>query len=245
MASLVECGKGLGVDLGGTKTVTVLGDGELVRNELGGHETASLVSFKPRERLVGEVAVNQASASPRTTVISPHLMVGVDYSAWSAGPLVNHLAFSHSEADGPLGGVKVSVEREGGEQTFTGTELLAMLIAKLRSCAMKRVGETGDLRLGCFSCSPAASLTHRRAVLDAAKIAGFQEAKVFTAPECLCAAYAQKHPVLPGADPEPILMVDMGHLQTSISVSRFSYISRGEDDMMVDGEDRKEANGAG
>eukprot|EP00618_Florenciella_parvula_P029475 CAMPEP_0119514280 /NCGR_PEP_ID=MMETSP1344-20130328/32143_1 /TAXON_ID=236787 /ORGANISM="Florenciella parvula, Strain CCMP2471" /LENGTH=38 /DNA_ID= /DNA_START= /DNA_END= /DNA_ORIENTATION= len=35
----------VGLDVGSTKTMSVRNTGEIIRNELGGHSTASLVSF--------------------------------------------------------------------------------------------------------------------------------------------------------------------------------------------------------
>lgn len=237
----------MGVDLGGDRSTTVLQNGEIIRSELGGHDTATLVSLKPRERLIGESAVAMVTSNPKGTISAAHTMVGTPYSVWSKRASTQHVAFSHSEADGELGGTAVTVERQGGPQTFNGTELLAMLLCKLRACAAERMGASGegdaDAKTaavscnGCFSSPDCATPVARRAILDAARIAGFGEPKVFPASECLCAVYAQKHPVTKGSLAETVLMVDMGHLQTTVIVASFG----GEDGDGGDGDQESSA----
>lgn len=51
--------------------------------------------------------------------------------------------------------------------------------------------------------------------------------QVFPAADCLCAVYARKHPVPPGATPQVILIVDMGRLQTTVVVARFGQEGTG------------------
>lgn len=50
-----------------------------MRNDLGGHDTATLVAFKPRERLVGESAVSMVTSSPKDTAAAVHTMAGTSY----------------------------------------------------------------------------------------------------------------------------------------------------------------------
>lgn len=53
--------------------------GEIIRSELGGHDTATLVSLKPRERLIGESAVAMVTSNPKGTISAAHTMVGTPY----------------------------------------------------------------------------------------------------------------------------------------------------------------------
>eukprot|EP00752_Nemacystus_decipiens_P016369 g14634.t2 len=224
MAGLVADGRWVGIDLGADRSITVLQSGEIIRSELGGHDTPSLVAFKARDRSIGEAAVSLVTSAPKNTIGAVRTLAGTLYSAWSQRAPTEHLAFQHAEASGghPKGGVVVTVERKDGPQTFSGTEILAMYLGKLRECASAThapsdVGQT----VGCFSSPVAASPVERRAVLDAARIAGFSDAKVFPASDCLCAVYSRKHPVAPGSDPEAVIMVDVGQLQTTVVVASF------------------------
>ena len=53
--------------------------GEIIRSELGGHDTPNLVSFKRRERLVGEPAVSMVTSTPKSTIGAVHTMAGTSY----------------------------------------------------------------------------------------------------------------------------------------------------------------------
>merc|ERR1711965_400938 len=57
----------IGIDLGAAKTMVVGETGEIVRNELGGHSSASLVGFSGDERYVGEGAVAQLATNAKNT----------------------------------------------------------------------------------------------------------------------------------------------------------------------------------
>lgn len=53
--------------------------GEIIRSELGGHDTPNLVSFKRRERLIGEPAVSMVTSTPKATIGAVHTMAGTPY----------------------------------------------------------------------------------------------------------------------------------------------------------------------
>ncbi|KAH8093587.1 peptidyl-prolyl cis-trans isomerase [Aureococcus anophagefferens] len=60
-------GKVVGFDVGGESTMVVDDSGVIVRNELGGHSSSSLVGFSGMERYVGEAAVAQLSTNAKNT----------------------------------------------------------------------------------------------------------------------------------------------------------------------------------
>ena len=53
--------------------------GEIIRSELGEHDTPNLVSFKLRERLIGEPAVSMVTSTPKATIGAVHTMAGTPY----------------------------------------------------------------------------------------------------------------------------------------------------------------------
>ena len=57
-----------GLDIGAATTVCAKDDGELLRNELGGHTTATLVAYLDDQRCLGEAAVPSLSSKPKNTV---------------------------------------------------------------------------------------------------------------------------------------------------------------------------------
>lgn len=53
--------------------------GEIIRSELGGHDTPNLVAFKARDRNIGEAAVSMVTSAPRSTIEAVHTMAGSLY----------------------------------------------------------------------------------------------------------------------------------------------------------------------
>ncbi|CAM9371412.1 unnamed protein product [Laminaria digitata] len=187
------------------------------------------------------------TSTPKATIGAVHTMAGTPYSSWAQRTQTAHLAYSHSEAScgRPQGGVAVTVDRQSGPQTFSGTELLTMYLCKLRACAAEKKtpggsNEAAALLRGCFSTPESDTPAKRRALLDAARIAGFAEPKVFSASDCLCTVYARKHPVPPGSSPERILVIDMGRLQTTVILARF-----GEEGGQAEEKDKEVAEASG
>ena len=75
-------GKVVGFDVGGESTMVVDDSGVIVRNELGGHSSSSLVGFSGMERYVGEAAVAQLSTNAKNTA-----RIGERLSGNGAGPV--------------------------------------------------------------------------------------------------------------------------------------------------------------
>lgn len=50
--------------------------GEIIRSELGGHDTPSLVAFKARDRSIGEAAVSLRTSAPKNTIGAVRTLAG-------------------------------------------------------------------------------------------------------------------------------------------------------------------------
>ena len=109
-------GKIIGIDLGTTNScVSVIEGGEpvVITNSEGSRTTPSVVAFtKDGERLVGQLAKNQAVTNPEKTVISIKRHMGSDYKV---------------EIDG---------------KKYTPQEISAMILQKLKGDAEAYLGET-------------------------------------------------------------------------------------------------------
>ncbi|MBQ8843098.1 MAG: molecular chaperone DnaK [Ruminiclostridium sp.] len=109
-------GKIIGIDLGTTNScVSVIEGGEatVITNSEGSRTTPSVVAFtKDGERLVGQLAKNQAVTNPDKTIISIKRHMGTDY--------------------------KVDIDGK----KYTPQEISAMILQKLKSEAEAYLGET-------------------------------------------------------------------------------------------------------
>lgn len=111
----LKMGKIIGIDLGTTfSAVGVLEGGKpvIVPNAEGARTTPSVVAFKDGERLVGQVAKNQAVLNPDNTVRSIKRHMGEDYKV------------------------------QFGDETKTPQEISAMILQKLKADAESYLGET-------------------------------------------------------------------------------------------------------
>ncbi|MCK9350225.1 MAG: Hsp70 family protein, partial [Clostridiales bacterium] len=109
-------GKIIGIDLGTTNSVvSVMEGGEpvVIPNAEGSRTTPSVVAFtNTGERLVGQIAKNQAQKNPDRTVLSIKREMGTDH--------------------------KINIDGK----TFTPPEISAMILQKLKHDAESYLGET-------------------------------------------------------------------------------------------------------
>ncbi|KAJ0405661.1 hypothetical protein ATCC90586_004464 [Pythium insidiosum] len=216
-----------GLDLGSQRCVVAASSGDVVLNELGGMTTATLLSFKGDERLVGEAAVLSSSTNPQNTVDFVNLLLGkslADVQARHARVPGHRPAFAHEPALGYGSGAVAVVDYARGEQRFSTEQLAAMLLGKLAQ-QMRRQLQADDEPFHVNLAVPSGwGDAERRALLFAAKIAGIPSASVLSRDAALARCFHRKHP-LEAADAEAkrhILIVDMGHTSTSVAVVELS-----------------------
>lgn len=225
----------VGIDVGAETTKAVLGPSlglEIVRNAHGGHATPSAVTFRGRGRLVGEDAAEARNADANTVLHVGRLLLGGE---GGDDPLRAFYRFRRGE------GGSVEVELDGARREFVPAAVLAMLLSKVR----RSVGETvrrkleggaggggGDARY-VLALPPdlAGSGPVAAAVLDAAYAAGCGAAhvRVVSSADALAAVYGNKFGAEAGAEAgtkagteaggssgRAVLVVDMGHAQTTV-----------------------------
>ncbi|KAL9179094.1 hypothetical protein ACHAXT_000136 [Thalassiosira profunda] len=227
----------VGVDLGALSTKLTLGphyDHELVRNAHGGHSAPTAVTFpgQHRARLVGEDAADIARGDGNTVGMLDRLLAGSlengsenDVANSAADELAAFRRFELRKSDAPNEEPKVHIPSMDEEYSTTG--LLAALLGRARRNALATIarldagrpsGETTERELHFVFAVPASypQIT-RAAVVDAAYAAGIQQSSVVDAARCLAAVYAKKFGD-EDEDGKAILVVEMGHARTSVSV---------------------------
>lgn len=208
----------VGLDLGGEKCMTVLGDGEVIRNELGGIGNASVVAFSGRGRHIGEAAVGQVSSNLANSITCVASLAGADHEKWSHAPASNHRAFK-SVAD-ERGSPAAAVTFRDEEVVISGTALLTALLAKMRRTLKDIKGEETLAWPAAVSVPPHATLKQRGTILDACIAAGYPSANIINSTEATAAVLSKKHGPEPGGKQRVVLIIDMGLTQTTISVVR-------------------------
>ncbi|KAG7396226.1 hypothetical protein PHYBOEH_002606 [Phytophthora boehmeriae] len=222
-----------GVDFGAQRCVVAESTGDVVLNELGAMTTATLVSFKGEERLVGEAAVLSSSTNPRNTVSCLSGLVGKRQLAKVQQELErlpgHQVTFEVDEA----GRVVATVDygKDGSKTQFSVEQLTGMLFANLATQMKKRLQDEP------FHVTVAVPSVwgeeEKRTVQVAAKIAGIQSLAVISRDAALARCFHCKHPVetpvvegdIAEEAPETarfIVIVDMGYTNTSVSVVKLT-----------------------
>ncbi|KZT04185.1 heat shock protein 70 [Laetiporus sulphureus 93-53] len=192
---------------------------DIIVNEVSNRATPSLVSFGPKQRSIGEAAKTLETSNFRNTIGGLIRLIGRTFQ----DPEIQEVeAKFHNvkmvDVDGSLG---VEVQYLGERRVFTITQLVAMYLAKLRDTASNEL-KTGvtDIVItvpGWFTD------IQRRAVLDAAQIAGLNCLRLINDTTAVALGYGITKSDLPEADnPRHVVFVDVGHSSTSCAVVAFS-----------------------
>ncbi|KAJ6466968.1 heat shock protein 70 family [Mycena sanguinolenta] len=192
---------------------------DIITNEVSNRATPSLVAFGPKQRSIGESAKTQETSNFRNTIGSLKRLIGRTLS----DPEVQEVEkkFINATLVDVQGTVGVEVNYVGERQSFSATQLVAMYLGKLRDIA------ANELKNGVTDVVIAVpgwyTDIQRRAVLDAAAIAGLNPLRLINDTTAVALGYGITKSELPEADnPKHVVFVDVGHSSLSASVVAFS-----------------------
>ncbi|CAB9507293.1 70 kDa protein [Seminavis robusta] len=204
----------VGIDVGTESTKVVLGSSlscEIVRSEAGLHTTPTAVSFSGKLRHMGETANQKGS----NCIIHLNRLLSLKEKD---DLLSNFYTFQTQQTDNDT--TVVTVDYNGDSNTqFSASAVLAMLLGKIRLSVLgtlqRMQSDATDVQY-MLSISPDNTTTSREQLLDAAFAAGL-DARIVESPMAYASAYQRKFPQAN----KTVLMIDMGHAQTSVSVVQF------------------------
>ncbi|OBZ70843.1 Heat shock protein hsp88 [Grifola frondosa] len=192
---------------------------DIIVNEVSNRATPSLVSFGPKARAIGEPAKTLETSNFRNTVGSLKRLVGRTLQ----DPEIQQVEkkFTHVTLVDVGGTLGAQVNYLGEQRTFTVTQLVAMYFGKLRDIA------ANELKAGVTDIVIAVpgwyTDIQRRAVLDAAQIAGLNVLRLINDTTAVALGYGITKSDLPEAEnPRHVVFVDVGHSSMSVSVVAFS-----------------------
>ncbi|KAJ8611867.1 hypothetical protein CTAYLR_005781 [Chrysophaeum taylorii] len=194
----------VGLDLGAESSMVVLEDGEIVRNELGGHSSASIVGFNGRERYVGEAGVAQLSTNAANTVPVGQVVSG------------NRWLLAHRQVSSLAGGW-IEVEYCGEKTRLSNSAAVAALVRKLGLLACAAANDK-DLTF-VAAVPPCWTPAQRATVADglaAARVHTEKPRTLARSDACLCEVLAHKHPTS-----RTVAIVDVGRCNALVTVARF------------------------
>ncbi|GAA5946381.1 hypothetical protein JCM3765_000220 [Sporobolomyces pararoseus] len=212
----------VGLDIGqyGSKIGAARNRGiDILVNEVSNRATPSLVAFGPRSRVLGESAKTQETSNFRNTVGSFKRLIGRTID----DPDVEvEKKFMNAEVVKVGNTVGVNVSYLGEQTTFSATQLYAMYLAKLRDTA------SAELKAAVNDVSIAVPVWYteaqRRAVVDAAEIAGLNPLRLINDTTATALGYGITKTDLPavGEPSRNVVFVDIGHSDYTVSIVSFN-----------------------
>ncbi|KAI0784656.1 HSP70-domain-containing protein [Abortiporus biennis] len=192
---------------------------DIIVNEVSNRQTPSLVSFGPKQRSIGEAAKTLETSNFRNTVGSLKRLVGRTLN----DPEVEEVErkFTHVNLIDVNGTIGVQVNYLGEPRQFTATQIVGMYLAKLRDIT------ANELKTGVTDVVIAVpgwfTDIQRRAVLDAAQIAGLNVLRLINDSTAIALGYGITKSDLPEPEnPRHVVFVDVGYSSLSVAVVAFS-----------------------
>lgn len=200
-------GKIIGIDLGTTNScVSVMEGGEatVITNKEGARTTPSVVAFTDSgERLVGQMARNQAVTNPTKTIYSIKRFMGRRHN--EVGSEEKTVPYEITGGSDEL--VKVKVD----DKEYTPPEISAIVLQNLKQAAEEYLGE--EVTEAVITVPAYFNDSQRQATKDAGRIAGLDVKRIINEPTAAALAYG-----LDKKDNEKIAVYDLGGGTFDVSI---------------------------
>jgi len=212
----------IGIDLGFQTCligVPRAGGIEVLLNEYSNRQTAACVSLCPKNRELGDAAQQKTITNFKNTLAEFKHFIGRDFKdEYVQKKLETMNAKSIALPDGSVG---FTVQYLGEEKTYNVTQIVAMLLTKLR------INAESELKTKVTDCCMGVPTTfndrQRHALVAAAKLAGL-EVKLINECTAVALAFGIYKKDLPEQNsdnkdvkPRKVIFVDVGHSQTQVS----------------------------
>lgn len=178
-------GKILGIDLGTTNSAMAImegGEPRVLENAEGTRTTPSVVAIaKNGERLVGTLAKRQAVTNPKNTIYGIKRFMGHRFTDDVVTKDKDVVPYEIKA--GPDGGVTVTL----GDKDYRPEEVSAMILAKLKADAEKKLGET--ITQAVITVPAYFDDAQRAATKAAGQVAGLEVLRIINEPTAAALAY--------------------------------------------------------
>jgi heat shock protein 4 len=211
----------VGVDFGTLNTVIAVARNrgvDVITNEVSNRATPSLVGFGPRSRYLGEPAKTQEISNLKNTVGSLKRLVGRSLSDPDVQIEQEHVSAPLIDINGQVG---AEVTYLGKKEQFTATQLVSMFLGKIKATA------AAELKLPVKEIVMSVPVwftdIQRRALMDAADIAGLQLLRLINDTTAAALGWGITKLDLPTAEEKPkrVAFIDIGHSNYTCSIIEF------------------------
>lgn len=213
----------IGIDFGNDGcyiAVARQGGIETIANDYSLRTTPSCVAFGEKNRVLGVAAKNQQTTNMKNTVCGFKRLLGRHYRDPKVQAELSR--FQYRVVEQPDKSVGIVVRYLNEEQTFTPTQITAMLFTKLKHTAEIALGiKVNDVVIGvpCYFTD-----AERRTVLDAAFTAGLNVLRLMNETTAVALAYGIYKQDLPAPEEKPrnVVFVDCGHSSMQVCTVAFN-----------------------
>lgn len=212
----------VGIDFGNHScyiSVARQGGIESIANDYSLRDTPSYVGFSERQRIMGVSAKSQHLTNLKRTVFNFKHMLGRKFQDPIVQEIIATLPYDVSE--GPGGKIQISIDYLGSKQSFTPEEITAMLFTKLKLTAEDALKT--QVKDVVISCPCYFTDRERRALMDAANMAGLNVLKLMNDTAATALAYGIFKQDLPPPEEKArnVIFVDSGHVGLQVAACSF------------------------
>ncbi|KAL6497042.1 hypothetical protein OROGR_028971 [Orobanche gracilis] len=190
---------------------------DVVLNDESKRETPAIVCFGDKQRFLGTAGAASSMMNPKNTISQIKRLIGRQFSDPELQRDLKSLPFTVSE--GPDGYPLIHAQYLGETRTFTPTQILGMVLSDLKSIAEKNLNAA--VVDCCIGIPVYFTDLQRRAVIDAATIAGLHPLHLIHETTATALAYGIYKTDLPESEPLNVAFVDVGHGSLQVCIVAF------------------------
>ncbi|KAI5785061.1 heat shock protein 70 family [Peziza echinospora] len=211
----------VGIDFGNLNTVIAVARNrgvDVITNEVSNRATPSLVGFGPKSRYLGEAAAGQMISNLKNTVGSLKRLAGRQFGDVELDIERQFITCNLVDVNGQAG---AEVTYLGQKEAFSFSQLIAMFLTKIKNTASAEL----KLPVSDVVISVPAWFTdnQRRALMDAAEIAGLKLLRLLNDTTATALGYGitKSDLPLPEEKPRRVAFIDIGHSNYTCSIVAF------------------------
>ncbi|KAI4329269.1 hypothetical protein L6164_021553 [Bauhinia variegata] len=190
---------------------------DVVLNDESKRETPAVVCFGDKQRFIGTAGAASITMNPKNSISQIKRLIGRQFSDPELQRDLKSLPFLVTE--GPDGYPLIHASYLGEVRTFTPTQVLAMVLSDLKGIAEKNLNAA--VVDCCIGIPVYFTDLQRRAVLDAATVAGLHPLRLIHETTATALAYGIYKTDLPENDQLNVAFVDVGHASMQVCIAGF------------------------
>ncbi|XP_061338536.1 heat shock 70 kDa protein 15-like [Gastrolobium bilobum] len=190
---------------------------DVILNDESKRETPAIVCFGDKQRFIGTAGAATTMMNPKNSISQIKRLIGKQFADPELQRDLKSLPFVVTE--GPDGYPLIHARYLGEAKTFTPTQVLGMMFSNLKEIAQKNLNAA--VVDCCIGIPVYFTDIQRRAVVDAATIAGLHPLRLFHETTATALAYGIYKTDLPENDQLNVAFVDIGHASMQVCIAGF------------------------